>query len=120
MPDEIFSDEYLKKCWNILDKKTKFIFLLIMVHFIIIFLFFSNFFFSIFGRAVFKLISNYVGWVSWIISLIIILYCRNRSKYYKDNILIKIVMVLSSICLILYFVVLILMLIFLFVLMKNI
>jgi hypothetical protein len=121
MPDEIFSDESLekywnklKKCWNKLDKNTKFVFLLIMVHFIVILLFFSIFFLQkIWHSGLFlNLITNYIGWVSWIISIIIILYCRNRLKYYKGNILIKIIMGLSSIYLILYFVILILIFIF--------
>jgi hypothetical protein len=110
MPDEIFSDEYLTKCWNILDKKTKFVFLLILVHNIIILLFFLiNFFPNIWHSGLFlSFIMNYVALVSWIVSIIIILFCKNRLKYYAKNILIKIIMLLSSIHLILYFVIIIL------------
>ncbi|MDR0456625.1 MAG: hypothetical protein LBH20_08105 [Treponema sp.] len=105
MPDEIFSDEYLMKSWNTLDKKTKSVFILITVHFIIIFLFFSIFFLPNIWQAglIVNLISNYIGWASWIISIIIILYCRNKLKYHKKNTLFKIIIVLSSIYLILYF-----------------
>ncbi|MDR0322296.1 MAG: hypothetical protein LBI28_12415 [Treponema sp.] len=114
MHDEIFSDEYLKKCWNILDKKTKFIFLLILIHLIIISLIFLNGFFpNLFHSGLFfNLITGYFFWISWIMSIIIILYCKNKLKQYKNNILIKILLVLSLIHVILYFVGLILLFIF--------
>jgi hypothetical protein len=105
MPDEKFSDEYLMKCWNTLDKKTKIVFFLILVHNIIILLFFSiNFFPNIWYSGLFlNFIMNYVAFVSWI-TAIIILFCKNRLKHNAKNILIKIIMLLSSIHLILYLV----------------